>query len=635
MTEQLNAKWLTKFKMFLERKFPNRTTATHYISDIKQFLNSYDGSLLEVSPTDIDRFIDRQRASGKSSSTVKRRVSSLKSFFEYVRREQGDPIWENPVHLKRHASKQAKQLPKDLSNEEVKRLLDVIKSERDRAMVLLMLYGGLRVGELLSVKKVDFTVPKEEGEPVRLRVKGKGEKERIVYLPQPSFEPIERYLSGVGDDAPSLFTNHRGKPLLSNGVQWVLRRYGQECGVSLTPHQLRHTCARWLAEGRMPLLSLSRFLGHRDVHTTQRYIDNADVGVRDQYQSAMTQSQETQATQEPVWPDVGNEASAAVRRDPPDRFQAPPWFQDWPAPIRRGILDWLTQRWPEWKPSRRQSNAARHLYALRAFWQWQWDQPRPVPLQEWGALRLSDIEAFTSAELKRGLKAKTVKSTLDRVYAVLRFLVDRQQVETLLPRPDMLLPDSLPKHLQPQELLTIETFVAQQLPTANPTTLLNIALYYILAHSGLRISECLDLRMRDVDLSFGRLRIVAGKDNKDRIVYLTSTATDALKQYVVTVPHTPNDLFFSIDERPLTYSTAYKRLRAFGLSAGVPDLSPLCLRHTFATTLLNNGISITALRKLMGHENLNTTLIYARLADTTVRHQYLQAMQNVTKNVSN
>jgi len=233
------------------------------------------------------------------------------------------------------------------------------------------------------------------------------------------------------------------------------------------------------------------------------------------------------------------------------------------------------------------------------------------------------------------MKAVTVKSTLDRIYAVLHFLADKEQLTCLIPRPDIKLPDSLPKHLQPHELLQLETFVGQQAEDDNTAVLFNIALYYVLAHGGLRISELLDLRVRDVDLATGRLRINAGKANKDRIVYLTQTATKALQRYEQTVPSTPNDMLFSLYGQPLTYSTAYKRLRAFARLAGVPDVSPLRLRHTYATALLNNGMTITALRKLMGHENLNTTLIYARLADTTVKHQYQQAMENVTNFVSN
>lgn len=634
MIEQSNETWLLGFKKFLERKYPGRTTATHYLSDLKQFLAHYNGLLLSVMQQDIDQFIDSQRKAGKSMATVKRRAASLKSFFNYMATELNDPKRANPVNMKRHAGKQAKQLPRDLSNEEVKRLLEVIDSERDRALVTLLLYGGLRVEEVVAVTAGAITLPEQAEEPVRIRVCGKGRKERIVYIPQESFEPVQSYQATLADreQMEPLFYNHHGEPLRKNGVQWLLRNYGQQCGVAVTPHRLRHTCARWLAEGRMPLLSLSRFLGHSNVHTTQRYIDNADVAVRDQYQVAMTQAKESVITTEPAWPEEGEQLSPTVQRQAAEQFNPPEWIEQWPAAIREGTLNWLAARWPQWKQSRRQANAMRHVRDLRPFWLWQWQQR---PIDSWDDLQLVDVEAYVSAELERGMKAVTVKSTLDRVYAVLRFLADRQQLSTLIARPDMQLPDSLPKHLQPQELVTIETFAAQQLPTADSATLLNIALYYILAHSGLRISELLDLLVRDVDLSSGRLRISAGKGNKDRIVYLTKTATDALQLYLQSVPNTPNDLFFSIHERPLTYSTAYKRLRAFACSAGVPDVSPLSLRHTYATTLLNNGMTITALRKLMGHENLNTTLIYARLADTTVRHQYQQAMENVTNLVSN
>ena len=633
MIARSNDNWLLAFKDFLNRKYPERSTATHYISDLKQFLAHDDRPLVTVSRQEIDEFVDSQRASGKSAATIKRRAASLKSFFNFMAEDLNEPERVNPVDMKRHAGKQAKQLPRDLSNEEVKRLWAVVVSERDRALMMLMLYGGLRVEEVVTVTPSAFTIPEQMEEPVRVRVCGKGRKERVVYIPQASFEPVHTYLATAGDQEPRgpLFKNHRGQPIRCNGVQWLLRQYGKQCGVAVTPHRLRHTCARWLAEGKMPLLSLSRFLGHSDVHTTQRYIDNADVGVRDQYQTAMTQVKETVMTVEPAWPDEIEQLTPSVQQQIVDSFVPPNWMEEWPIAIREATLNWLASRWPQWKPSRRQSNALRHVRSLHAFWRW---QRRQRPIDSWDTLQLTDVETFISAELERGMKAVTVKSMLDRVYAVLRFLEDRQQLTTLIPRPDIKLPDSLPKHLQPHELLQLETFVAQQLSDANAAVLLNVALYYVLAHGGLRISELLDLQVRDIDLATGRLRINAGKANKDRIVYLTQTATNALQRYEQTVPNTPNDLLFSLHGQPLTYSTAYKRLRAFACSAGVPDVSPLRLRHTYATTLLNNGMTITALRKLMGHENLNTTLIYARLADTTVRHQYQQAMENVTNYVS-
>lgn len=629
MIIQSNEKWLSAFKNFLNRKYPKRTTAIHYISDLKQFLAHDDRPLIKVSRREIDEFIDNQRTLGKSAATVKRRAASLKSFFNYMADELNEPKRVNPVDMKRHAGKQAKQLPRDLSNDEVERLWAVVTTERDKAMIMLMLYGGLRVEEVVTVAQEAFTIPEQIEEPVRVRVCGKGRKERIVYIPQSNFEPVNAYLSIMKKENPkgNLFKNHRGQPLRPNGVQWVLRKYGKQCDVTVTPHRLRHTCARWLAEGHMPLLSLSRFLGHSDVHTTQRYIDNADVGVRDQYKTAMTQAKDNVMTSEPAFPVENEQFEVTVEQQFADRFAAPDWMAEWPLAIREATNKWLDSRWAQWKPSRRQSNALRHVRILHPFWRWQWQQR---PIDSWDALQLGDVEAFISAEFERGMKAVTVKSTLDRVYAVLHFLADRELLTTLISRPDIKLPDSLPRHLQPQELLQLETYVGQQSENTNDTVLLNVSLYYVLAHGGLRISELLDLRVRDIDLSNGRLRINAGKANKDRIVYLTETATNALRRYGQTVPNTPNDLLFSIQGQPLVYSTAYKRLRAFSRSAGIPDVSPLRLRHTYATTLLNNGMTITALRKLMGHENLNTTLIYARLADTTVRHQYQQAMENVT-----
>ena len=75
--------------------------------------------------------------------------------------ELNEPKRVNPVDMKRHAGKQAKQLPRDLSNEEIKRLGSVVISERDQALVVLMLYGGLRVEEVVTVMRDAFTIPEQ------------------------------------------------------------------------------------------------------------------------------------------------------------------------------------------------------------------------------------------------------------------------------------------------------------------------------------------------------------------------------------------------------------------------------------------------------------------------------------------
>jgi len=103
-----------------------------------------------------------------------------------------------------------------------------------------------------------------------LRVYGKGRKERVVYLKREAYEVVAAYLQEQKAWQPSqaLFVNHRGQPLTIAGIQWLMRSYARVSGLTVTCHRLRHTCARWLAEGEMPLLSLARFLGHSSLAST-------------------------------------------------------------------------------------------------------------------------------------------------------------------------------------------------------------------------------------------------------------------------------------------------------------------------------------------------------------------------------
>lgn len=299
----------------------------------------------------------------------------------------------------------------------------------------------------------------------------------------------------------------------------------------------------------------------------------------------------------------------------------------WPTWLQASCLAWIHQRWFQWKPSRRRHHARVNLNHLRTFWRWQLEQH---PLDGWHQLTAADVAAFMTAELVRGIAPTTVASVLDPVYAVLNDLLAKQQLSSLPARPPINCPDPLPRHLQPAELIALESYVRQHAGNPDQLPWLTAALYYVLPHGGLRIGELLDLQTRDLNLVSRRLTIRQGKGRRDRVVYLTDTAVRALDAYRQTVPHAPDDLLFSDHQQPLSYHQAYNCLRQLGQAAGVANLYPMRLRHTYATTLLNNGMTLDALRQLMGHNHLNTTLIYARLADTTVENQYLAAMMNVT-----
>jgi site-specific recombinase XerD len=385
-----------------------------------------------------------------------------------------------------------------------------------------------------------------------------------------------------------------------------------------------------MAEGEMSVLALARLLGHARLQSTQRYIDGADPQLRQAYLAAMARAATTAPPPEPAAAASGPRTEtppATVQRADPPIFDCRHWQPGWPEWLRQGCLAWLQHQWWQWKPSQRLHHAKLRRSQWHRFWDWQLSRRA---LSGWADLQPADLCAFADAQLARGLKVTSLRSILDGVYAVLHYLVLQGQLAVEPARPALTLPQTLPRHLQPRELLSLESYVAQAQAQADDATWLAIGLYYLLAHGGLRISEVLDLHVRDVDLDSRRVQVRDGKGHRDRSVYLTATAITALRTYLNTVPNAPDDLLFSAQQRPLSYAQALKRVRRLAVAAGVPGVSPIRLRHTYATTLLNNGLTLEALRRLMGHEHLSTTLIYARLADLTVERQYQAAMAQVT-----
>jgi site-specific recombinase XerD len=349
--------------------------------------------------------------------------------------------------------------------EEVEQLLEIVTDIRDRSMLLLMLYGGLRVEEVVNLKVAGLSGEPKEGETTfKLKVRGKGRKERVVYLPVEVAQTVKRYVvsepNRTGEQP--LFHSRRGQKMSIAGVQWVLRQYAQQSSIPLTCHRLRHTCARWLAEGEMPLLSLSRFLGHNQLATTQRYIDGAAPQLRRHYSEAMAATAitkkdiDTPASPPSVTPNLGQ---ATVIRAYPDSFQQPVWWNQMPLWWQKDVGSWIKHYWPQWKPSRRQKNAYTKVSHAKRFWLWQMERRA---FSGWADLTTTDVQQYVDAQLARNLACTTVSTVLDNVYAILRWLLDNAQLTTLPKRPLIALPDSLPKHLSPHQLITIETYAQEQ-----------------------------------------------------------------------------------------------------------------------------------------------------------------------------
>jgi integrase len=163
------------------------------------------------------------------------------------------------------------------------------------------------------------------------------------------------------------------------------------------------------------------------------------------------------------------------------------------------------------------------------------------------------------------------------------------------------------------------------------------ALFYLLWQGGLRGGEVELLRFSDIYISqtdqTKRLFVRDGKWRKGRVVYLTDVALEALQAYLaVRGVEKAGDFVFVRNGRPLKKNFLSGRLRAIGRRVDV-SVSAHRLRHTFATQLLNVDCKVTSIQKLLGHTNLNTTMIYARAFDQTVMQDYFQALDSLEEQI--
>jgi len=171
-----------EFERYVNRRYPGRSTAKHYISDLQIFRSFVDKPAREVTRLDVDSFVEDQLGQGHSATTVNRRLACLHHFFEFLADEADDDAWANPVVWRRQRVKEGQPLPRDISDADVERLFACIDHPRDRLMFGLMCWAGLRVGEV-AVLRVSDLIPTGGAErSTRLRVWGKGQKERVVPL---------------------------------------------------------------------------------------------------------------------------------------------------------------------------------------------------------------------------------------------------------------------------------------------------------------------------------------------------------------------------------------------------------------------------------------------------------------------
>ncbi|MFA5354810.1 MAG: site-specific tyrosine recombinase XerD [Thermodesulfovibrionales bacterium] len=273
----MSAELLDSFAAYLtvERGLsPN--TVRSYILDLKgffDFLGEQGKGIEALEREEIVGYIGRLRETGHAGASISRFISSVKGFSRFLL--TSGSIAEDPTEML-VSPKIWERLPKALSREEMKRLLAVeLKTNafvRDSAMLELLYASGLRASEIISLRISDL-----DFEAGFFRVTGKGAKERIVPMNRRAMEKIRKYMQELrpqlvkGKSSPYLFLSRRGLPMTRQRFWQALKEFGEQAGLEVTPHSIRHSFATHLLEGGADLRSLQRMLGHSDIATTQIY----------------------------------------------------------------------------------------------------------------------------------------------------------------------------------------------------------------------------------------------------------------------------------------------------------------------------------------------------------------------------
>ena len=235
-----------------------------------------------VTPSTIYEFLIYARNTLENNTTTRmRKISALRSFYHYMH-DKKHYIDTNPT-LEIEAPKKAATLPKFLSVEEAVRLLETVRMdtesktvERDYSIIALFLNTGMRLSELVGLNLSSF-----DSDITRVKVLGKGNKERIIYLNNAARAAVKNYLKirldpkFIRTSDKAFFLSARQKRISNKTVQWVIYKYLDLAGLGdrgLSVHKLRHTAATLMYQsGKVDIRVLKDVLGHEQLNTTQIY----------------------------------------------------------------------------------------------------------------------------------------------------------------------------------------------------------------------------------------------------------------------------------------------------------------------------------------------------------------------------
>ena len=275
-----------------ERRYSQHTVSA-YSRDLAEFLNFFDhkltlGELSEIEIREFRSYLSKRVQKNIEKSSISRELSSIRNFFRWLERQK---LAKNAALSILSSPRKNKVLPKAMDVEEIFGLIDEAEHSakkdwqglRDKAIFTLLYGCGLRISEAISLNVGD--IQNQEF----IKIKGKGNKERIVPLLPVVIQYIQEYIQSCPyklKTGEALFLGARGERLLPRIIQRQMQKIRSDMGLpdTLTPHALRHSFATHLLAEGTDLRSIQELLGHSNLTTTQRYTEVEIETLKKEYQ---------------------------------------------------------------------------------------------------------------------------------------------------------------------------------------------------------------------------------------------------------------------------------------------------------------------------------------------------------------
>jgi site-specific recombinase XerD len=259
----------------------------------------------------------------------------------------------------------------------------------------------------------------------------------------------------------------------------------------------------------------------------------------------------------------------------------------------------------------------------------------------WDQLSLRWLDDYIDNRLREKRAAATINWVLINFRGFCYFLIDEgYNVPRSMLRMKLLkIPHRLPRPLSQDHISRLERCIQSTIHNAKTDyqrqlIIRDLACFYLLWHCGLRISEVCSLLVNDVDLSGRKLFIKDSKERKDRVVYMSKTTVETLQNYLAIRPDPDSAYLFPSHSGHLKRGALWKRLRNYGRQCRVP-ITAQRLRHTFASQMLAVGMPVPSLQRYLGHELMDTTMIYAEVSNPMLQQDYYRGITTLDPQSAN